>query len=87
MSLPLYGIHLALYFRMPYLPRYLIICDDSYFHVTWLCHNKDRLLQQDWAKKLYYNLLLKYKDRHGVEIYSYNLPTSEVGGMKFNKNK
>lgn len=57
---------------MAYLPRYLIICDDSYFHVTWRCHNKDWLLKWDWAKKLYYDLLLKYKDQHGIEIYSYN---------------
>lgn len=58
---------------MPYLPRYLIICDESYFHVTWQCHNHDWLLQWDWTKKLYYDLMLKYKDRFGVEIYSYNL--------------
>jgi putative transposase len=58
---------------MPYLPRYMIICDDAHFHVTWQCHNKDWLLKWDWAKKLYYNLLLKYKDRYGVDIYSYNL--------------
>lgn len=57
---------------MAYQPRYLIICDDSYFHVTWRCHNKDWLLKWDWAKKLYYDLLLKYKDQHGIEIYSYN---------------
>lgn len=57
---------------MPYLPRYLIIGDNCYFHVTWQCHNKDWLMQHDWAKKIYYDLLLKYKDNHGVEIYSYS---------------
>ena len=57
---------------MPYLPRYMIICDDSFFHVTWQCHNKDWLLQWNWAKGLYYNLLLKYKDRFRIKIYSYN---------------
>lgn len=57
---------------MPYLPRYMIICDDSYFHVTWQCHNKDWLLQWNWAKRIYYNLLLKYKDRFRTEIHSYN---------------
>ena len=57
---------------MAYLPRYEIICDDAYFHVTWQCHNKDWLLQWDWAKRAYYNLLLKYKDKYGIEIYSYN---------------
>lgn len=57
---------------MAYLPRYHIICDDAYFHVTWQCHNKDWLLQWDWAKSAYYNLLLKYKDKYGVEIHAYN---------------
>lgn len=57
---------------MPYLPRYLIIGDDSFFHVTWQCHNKKWLMRWDWAKKLYYDLLLKYKDRYGVTIYAYN---------------
>jgi len=57
---------------MAYLPRYLIIDDDSYFHVTWQCHNKDWLLQDDWAKEFYYKLLVKYKDKYGIEFYSYN---------------
>ncbi len=57
---------------MAYLPRYNIIYDDAYFHVTWQCHNKDWLLQWDWAKQAYYNLLLKYKDKYGVQIFAYN---------------
>lgn len=63
---------IAMYFGMPSSPRYLIICDDSYSHVTWQCHNKNWFLQWDWAKEFYYKLLLKYKDRFGVDIYSYN---------------
>lgn len=57
---------------MAYLPRYEIIHDDAFFHVTWQCHNKDWLLQWDWAKHAYYELLLKYKDKYGVEFYAYN---------------
>lgn len=57
---------------MAYYPRYEIIADDAFFHVTWQCHNKDWLLKEEWAKQAYYNLLLKYKDKYGVEIYSYN---------------
>ena len=57
---------------MAYLPRYEIICDDAHFHVTWQCHNKDWLIQWEWAKRAYYDLLLKYKDKYGIEIYSYN---------------
>jgi len=56
---------------MPYLPRYEIIHDDAYFHVTWQCHNRDWLLQEEWAKNAYYDLLLKYKDKYSVKIYSY----------------
>jgi len=65
------GTIIAMLFCMPYLPRYHIVCDNSVFHVTWQCHNKDWLLRWGWAKKLYYDLLLKYKDKYGVQIYSY----------------
>ncbi|MBI2092458.1 MAG: transposase [Deltaproteobacteria bacterium] len=70
---------------MPYLPRYLIISDDSYFHVTWQCHNKDWLLKCDWAKNIYYDLLLKYKEKYGIEIYAYNFMDNHphlVGHLK-----
>ncbi len=66
------GMILALLITMAYLPRYEIIHDNAFFHVTWQCHNKDWLLKWNWAKKAYYNLLLKYKDKYGVKIYSYN---------------
>ncbi len=56
---------------MANLPRYAIINHGSTFHVTWQCHNKDWLLESNWAKQIYYNLLLKYKDRYQVKIYSY----------------
>ena len=52
-------------------PRSAIIEDGSTFHVTWQCHNKSWLLESDWAKQLYYNLLLKYKERYKVGFYSY----------------
>ena len=57
---------------MPYLPRYHIIDDKAYFHVTWQCHNKDWLLKWHWAKKIYYDLLLKHKDKYGVTIHAYS---------------
>lgn len=56
---------------MAYLPRYTVVHDGCSFHLTWRCHNKDWLLRWDWAKELYYNLLLKYKDRYHVQIHSY----------------
>lgn len=61
---------------MAYLPRCEIIHDDAFFHVTWQCHNNDWLLKWDWAKQLYYDLLIKYKEKYGIEIYSYNFMDS-----------
>ena len=58
---------------MPSLPRHLFLEDGSTFHVTWQCHNRDWLLKSDWAKRLYLDLLLKYKSRYQVQIYSYCL--------------
>ncbi len=57
---------------MAYLPRNQIIWDGAIFHVTWQCHNHSWLLEKDWAKQLYYDLLLKYKDRYQVVFYSYH---------------
>ncbi len=57
---------------MAYLARRDIIFDGACFHVTWRCHNHSWLLKDDSAKRLYYDLLLKYKDRYGVAIYSYS---------------
>ncbi|MFA4873924.1 MAG: transposase [bacterium] len=58
---------------MAYRPRYTIVCDGCSFHVTWQCHNRDWLLREDWAKRLYYGLLLQYKDKYNVQIHSYQL--------------
>lgn len=66
------GTLLALTYSMAHLPRCEKISDDSYFHVTWQCHNEDWLLQWDWAKRAYYELLLKYKDKYGIQIHGYN---------------
>ena len=51
----------------------MIVCDGCSFHVTWQCHNRDWLLCENWAKQLYYDLLLKYKDKYGVRFHSYQL--------------
>jgi len=52
-------------------PRYFILKDKCYFHITWQCHNKDWLLKEDWAKKHYYNLLLKHHRDYAVQIHSF----------------
>ena len=57
---------------MPSYPRYMIVFDDSSFHLTWQCHNKDWLMKDEWAKQLYYDELFKWKDHYGVSIHAYN---------------
>lgn len=61
---------------MPRIPRNLIIEDNSTFHVTWQCHNKDWFLKETWLKRFYYRLLLKYKKQYEVKIYSYSFMSS-----------
>lgn len=79
---------LALSHFMAYLPRNQIIWDGAIFHVTWQCHNYSWLLKTDWAKQLYYDLLLKYKDRYQVVFYSYHFMdnhihlSGKIGGTK-----
>ncbi len=63
---------------MAYLPRNQIIWDGAIFHVTWQCHNYSWLLEKDWAKQLYYDLLLKYKNRYQVVFYSYHFMDNHI---------
>lgn len=63
---------------MPYRPRYQIIWDEAIFHVTWQCHNHQWLIRDDWAKKLYYDLLLKYKAKYRVSFYSYHFMDNHI---------
>lgn len=63
---------------MPYRPRYEIIYDGAIFHVTWQCHNKQWLLKYNWVKQLYYDLLLKYKEKYKVSFYSYHFMDNHI---------
>ena len=65
--------YFCLHLSVANFPRSLIVFDGSIFHVTWKFHNNDWLLSSDFAKRLYYDLLLKYKARYGIEIHSYCL--------------
>lgn len=58
---------------MAYRPRYSIVYDGCSFHVTWQCHNRKWHLRKEWAKQLYYGLLLQYKNKYGVQFHSYHL--------------
>lgn len=61
----------ALSLDMAYLARQDIFYDGATFHLTWQCHNHAWFLRNDTTKQIYYDLLLKYKDKYGVYIYSY----------------
>src|SRR3990167_2539295 len=63
---------------MAYLPRHSLIWDGALFHVTWQCHNHSWLLEKDWAKQLYYDLLIKFKDRYQVIFYSYHFMSNHI---------
>ncbi|MDP2599415.1 MAG: transposase [Deltaproteobacteria bacterium] len=63
---------------MAYLPRNQLIWDGAIFHVTWQCHNHSWLMEKEWAKQFYYDLLLKYKDRYRVVFYSYHFMDNHI---------
>jgi len=63
---------------MARIPRKLILGEDSLFHVTWQAHNKSWLLKHRWAKKLYYQILLRYKDKYEVTFFSYILMDNHI---------
>lgn len=78
---------IALSLFMPSIPRYAIIDNQSLFHVTWQCHNKDWLLKTNWAKQLYYNLLLKYKNSYKIQILAYCFMSNHPHILGYCENK
>ncbi len=56
---------------MARISRKLILEDNSYFHVTWKCHNNDFLLKDTKVKTYLYNLLKAYKHKYKIKIYGY----------------
>jgi len=65
----------------------MVIDDQSYFHVTWQCHNKDWLFQSNGMKQLYYDLLLRFKGRYQVQIYSYCFMSNHAHLTGYCENK
>lgn len=63
---------------MAYHSRKNLLENGCMFHVTWQCHNKSFFLKGDFEKQFYYDRLLKYKNRYGVDIYSYCLMSNHV---------
>lgn len=63
---------------MARIPRKYLIGDDCYFHVTWQCHNRSWLLKNRWAKRMYYQLLLRFKDKYQITFHSYMLMDNHI---------
>jgi len=68
---------------MAYYSRKEILGDSSYFHATWRCHNKDWLIEESETKRIYYKLLLKYKIKYNIKIYSYCFMNNHVHFVGF----
>jgi len=56
---------------MARVPRRYIIENQSFFHVTWKCHNNEFLLKDEKIKAHLYWLLKKYKKECRIKIYGY----------------
>lgn len=63
---------------MAYYSRKDLLEDGCFFHITWRCHNKRFLLGNEFAKKNYYDLLVKYKGDYGVSFFSYCFMSNHV---------
>jgi len=63
---------------MAYKSRTDVLEDGAFFHIMWQCHNKDWLLKEDWSKKLYYDLLLKYRDKYEIVYYGYHFMENHI---------
>jgi putative transposase len=56
---------------MARIPRKAILENESYFHVTWKCHNENFLLQHEQTKSYLYDLLVRYKSKYRIKIFGY----------------
>ncbi len=61
---------------MARVPRYNIVEDNCTVHITWQAHNKDWFLEEESMKQVYYDLLLKYKVKYCIKVYSYSFMSS-----------
>lgn len=63
---------------MPQRPRNQIIYDGCLFHVAWQCHNKDWLLNDERFKKLYYEILFRYREKYTMIFYAYHFMENHI---------
>ena len=52
-------------------PRFEVTTDGCVVHMYWQCPNQQFFLKDKRVKQLYYDLLLKHKERYGVDIIAY----------------
>ena len=60
------------------IPRNQIIYDDCTFHVAWRCHNKSWLFRDERLKRLYYDLLLRFRDKYAMTFYGYHFMENHI---------
>jgi putative transposase len=58
---------------MARIPRSRLVAPGSTHHCFWRSHNHSPVLDSDDARREFLGLLAKYKERHGILIYSYCL--------------
>jgi len=63
---------------MSYYNRIELLEDGATFHATWRCHNKEFFIKGDFEKKLYYDLLVKYKNDYNLVFYSYSIMSNHI---------
>lgn len=59
-------------------PRNQVIYDGCLFHVAWRCHNKSWLLNDERIKRVYYDLLIKYRGKYAMHFFGYHFMENHV---------
>ena len=59
-------------------PRRLILANSSYSHVFFRCHDRKFFLKPPVIKNFLLYLLSKYKRKHGIKIYEFNIMDNHV---------
>ncbi len=60
------------------IPRNQVLYDGAFFHVVWQCHNRSWLFQDERIKRLYYDLLLKYRADYQLEFHAYHFMENHI---------
>jgi len=63
---------------MPAAPRNEIVYDGCLFHVAWQCHNKSWLFRDERIKRLYYELLLRFRPVYRLDFHAYHFMENHI---------